>query len=362
MPFIKAAPDNAKIHIALIGPTGSGKTYSALRLARGLAGPDGKIAFLDSEKGRAKVYSKRFAFDHQNIVTANPREYIDAIHEAEDAGYDVLIIDSLSHAWVGKQGALALVDEGSKRSGGNKFAAWSDVTPLQSQLVEAITSERMHVICTMRAKMEYVLEPGANGKMAPRKVGLGPVQRDGIEYEFDVAAMIDGDHNFIVIKTVFESLDGKLIPKADEKLGAAMLKFLVEERKSDVASLEKSKREDTEAADRAATGNAGAAGTKLARDAKSKPTNGEAKPAPSDTATADGDKPWQKWQQIQMSKFSEKLGFASDDARHEFIMSALKVPDGFTWEQVKAGMTMEQAQVVINAMRAAINAKQPATK
>ena len=271
MPFIKAAPDNAKIHIALIGPTGSGKTYSALRLARGLAGPDGKIAFLDSEKGRAKVYSKRFSFDHQNIVTANPHEYIDAIHEAEDAGYAVLIIDSLSHAWVGKQGALALVDEGSKRSGGNKFAAWSDVTPLQSQLVEAITSEKMHVICTMRAKMEYVLEPGANGKMAPRKVGLGPVQRDGIEYEFDVAAMIDGDHNFIVIKTVFESLDGKLIPKADEKLGAAMLKFLVEERKADAASLEKSKYDDAEAADRAATGNAGAAGTKLARDAKSKP-------------------------------------------------------------------------------------------
>ena len=117
----------AKLRLALVGPAGSGKTYSALAIATGLGS---KIALIDTEHGSAALYADKFAFDTCNLETFSPDSYVEAIKGAEAEGYDVIIIDSLSHAWIGKDGALEQVDQATRRSGSkNSYFAWRDVTP-----------------------------------------------------------------------------------------------------------------------------------------------------------------------------------------------------------------------------------------
>lgn len=224
MGFKKATKKQAWLRLALIGPSGSGKTYTALNLAKHLGN---KIAVIDTEHGSASKYADIFEFDVMELDSFHPQRYIDGIHEAQAAGYDVLIIDSLSHAWMGKDGALELVDRAAKRSqSNNTFFAWREVTPLHNALVEAILAARMHVIVTMRAKTEYVVETNEKGKQVPRKVGLAPVQRDGLEYEFDVVADMDLDNNMIVTKTRCSALAGAVIPKPGEEVANILKAWL----------------------------------------------------------------------------------------------------------------------------------------
>jgi adenylate kinase family enzyme len=226
--FKKATKSQSKLRLALLGPTGSGKTYTALRIAKGLGG---KIAFIDTERGSASKYSGDIVdFDVLELESFSPATYVDAIRGAEAEGYEVLIIDSLSHAWMGKEGALEQVDKVGKRSGGgasaNNFGAWREVTPMHNQLVDTILSARMHVIGTMRVKMEYVMEKDSRGQTTVRKIGLQPQQRDGLEYEFDVIADIDQEHNFIVSKTRCHALDGFITKKAGEEVAEKLKAWL----------------------------------------------------------------------------------------------------------------------------------------
>lgn len=175
--FKKASKAQAKARIALIGPSGSGKTMSALLVAGGLGN---RIALIDTERGSASKYAGDPAigveFDVLELERHHPDDYIAAIDAAAEAGYDVLIIDSLSHAWAGRDGALELVDRAAKRSeSGNSFAAWRDVTPLHNKLVDTVIGAPMHIIATMRAKTEYVMVANSKGKMEPQKVGLAPI-------------------------------------------------------------------------------------------------------------------------------------------------------------------------------------------
>jgi hypothetical protein len=197
--FQKATKKQARLRMALIGPSGSGKTYTSLRIASRLGK---KIAVIDTEKGSASKYSDQFGFDVLELETFGPQRYIDAIKAAGDAGYEVLVIDSLSHAWNGKGGALELVDQATARSkSGNSYTAWRDVTPLHNDLIDAILRAKCHVIATMRVKTEYVIEKDEKtGKSTPRKVGLAPVQRDGMEYEFDVVGDMD-NAQLVITKT-----------------------------------------------------------------------------------------------------------------------------------------------------------------
>lgn len=196
--FHKAQKKQAKLRLGLVGPSGSGKTFSALAIATGLGG---RIAVIDSERGSASLYADKFTFDVLELSSFKPEIYVEAIHAAEAAGYDVLIIDSLSHAWAGKDGALQMVDDAAARSrSGNKFAAWREVTPVHNALVDAMLLSRCHVIATMRAKTEWVLEDNDKGQKVPRKIGLQPVQRDGMEYEFTLVGDLDGA-TFITGKT-----------------------------------------------------------------------------------------------------------------------------------------------------------------
>lgn len=216
MAFTKATKKAAKLRMAIIAPAGSGKTYTALAVGTHLGS---KVAVVDTEHGSASKYADIFDFDAMELESFAPQRYVDAIHEAEKGGYDVLILDSISHAWMGKDGALEQVDKAAKRSqSGNTFNAWRDITPQHNALVEAMLQSKLHLIVTMRAKTEYVLETNDRGKQVPRKVGMAPVQRDGLEYEFDIVGDMDNDSNFAVSKTRCKALKGEVIHEPGKEL------------------------------------------------------------------------------------------------------------------------------------------------
>ena len=223
--FKPATRKASRLRLALVGPSGAGKSYTALSVATGLGG---KIAVVDTERGSASKYAGAFRFDTDELESFHPQRYIDAIADAEKAGYDVLILDSLSHAWTGRDGALELVDQAARRSkSGSSFNAWRDVTPLHNALLDAILRCRCHVIATMRTKTEYVLERDEkSGKTVPRKVGLAPVQRDGVEYEFDVVGDLDIDHHLVVTKSRCPMLAGKVLREPGAELGKTLLGWL----------------------------------------------------------------------------------------------------------------------------------------
>ncbi len=221
--FKKAVKSKAKARIGLIGPSGSGKTYTALRLGTYLGGT---MAVIDTEHGSASKYADEFQFDTLELDNFNPQQYINGISEAGKAGYDVLIIDSLTHAWAGTGGALEMAEQLKAKHSGNKFAAWGDVTPLHNRLIEAMLAYPGHLIVTMRSKMDYIQTQNEKGNTVIRKVGMAPVQRDGMEYEFDIVGDMDLDHNLIISKTRCRSLDGSIINRPGKDLAGAIQAWL----------------------------------------------------------------------------------------------------------------------------------------
>jgi len=154
-----------------------------------------KIALIDTERGSASRYADLFNFDVCELNNYHPTNYIEAISAAESAGYEVVIIDSLSHAWFAE---LELVDRAK-----NSFTAWKDVRPLERKLIDTITSCTAHVIATMRSKTEWdtsQVDP-KTGKIKPIKVGTAPVQTSGIDYEFDIAGELSQDHILYISKS-----------------------------------------------------------------------------------------------------------------------------------------------------------------
>lgn len=201
----RATKTQSRGRIALVGPAGSGKTYTGLVWARAIAGDSGRILCVDTERGSASKYSGEEGigdFDVIELDTHEPATYVEALKLGAAEGYDVIVVDSLSHAWSGRGGALEQVDRAAARSrSGNSFGAWREVTPMHNALVDALLTSPAHVIVTMRAKTEYVLEADARGKQTPRKVGMAPVQRDGMEYEFDLVVDLDWEHCATVSKS-----------------------------------------------------------------------------------------------------------------------------------------------------------------
>ncbi len=237
--FKKATKSQARLRMAMIGPAGSGKTYSALCVAKHLV-PGGRVAVIDTEHGSASKYAgssdTTFEFDSLEPDSFSPDTYVEAIHAAEQAGYDIIIIDSLSHAWMGKDGALEQVDAAAKRERGNSFGAWRNVTPKHNALVEAIIGSKCHVIATMRSKTEYAQEKDDRGKTVVRKIGLAPIQRDGLEYEFDVTGDLDVDNNFVVGKTRCSALAGKVFAKPGQAIAEILRAWLSDGSPAPVAA------------------------------------------------------------------------------------------------------------------------------
>lgn len=223
--FKKAQKSQSKARIAIIGPSGSGKTYTALTIASALGK---RIAVIDTENGSASKYADIFDFDTANLTSYHPDNYIRMIREAESEGYDVLIIDSLSHAWSGPEGVLELVDKAAVKYKDNRFSAWRDASPVHNRLVHTIVTANMHIIATLRSKTEWLVSTDERGRMIPQKVGLAPVQREGIEYEFDIVMEMDIDHNLRVIKTRCMALDNYVVNKPDRSLGLIIKNWLDE--------------------------------------------------------------------------------------------------------------------------------------
>jgi len=185
MAYKKAERRKKKLRGCLVGPSGSGKTISGLLILRGLVGPTGKLGVLDTEHGSASLYADDpdiGAFEHDELTSFSPDKYIESLNTAARLRIEGLLIDSLSHAWAGKDGILEFVD---KNSGTNKFVGWRAATPKHNLLVETLLSYPGHLIVTLRAKTTYQLITKPDGKTEVRKIGLQPIQRDGVEYEFD---------------------------------------------------------------------------------------------------------------------------------------------------------------------------------
>lgn len=199
--FQKAERKKSKLRLALFGAAGSGKTLSSILLASGLK-DNCKIAVVDTENGSAEIYSDRTNFDVVNFSPPyTPDKFVDAIHSAENAGYDVLIIDTISSMWSGEGGLLDIKSRIEKRGGGNSFTAWAQCTPIFNRFVDAILQSSIHIICTMRSKAEYTIQKDSNGGIKGiAKVGTTPIQRGEIDYNFTTVFHLDRDNQAVVTK------------------------------------------------------------------------------------------------------------------------------------------------------------------
>ncbi len=230
MAFKNARNYERKLRMALIGPPKSGKSYTALTIACALAGENGKVGVIDTENASAAKYAELFPpFEVSELERYHPDDYLAEIREAERQGFDVLIIDSLSHAWNGPGGLLEYKDQVAKKPGQNSYTAWSEATPKHTKLMYAITHAKMHVIVTMRTKVDYVLEPDERGKIKPVKVGLAPIQRDETEYEFDIMGVMDKTHTMSIDGSRCPALDNEVIARPDGQVAETLKAWLAGE-------------------------------------------------------------------------------------------------------------------------------------
>lgn len=208
--FQKAVKRQEKLRLALDGPPGGGKTMTALIVATSLAAKEGgRVAVVDSERSSARKYANLFDFDHLTLPDKDPQTYTDAIKAAIEAEYAAIIVDSLSHAW---EGTLDLKDKVTRRSATKDgFGAWREVTPIHEELVDTMLRAPAHVIVTMRTKMAHDYEKDDDGKLQVKKLGLKPVQRDGVDYEFDVVGDLDQENTLVISKTRCPELRGQII-------------------------------------------------------------------------------------------------------------------------------------------------------
>lgn len=203
--FTKASRRKAFLKLAITGPTGAGKTYSAILLARGIAGKDGRIVFIDTENGSGDLYSHLTEYDSGQLEAPfDTKKYMDAIDAAAAAGYDVVVIDSFSHAWK----AILAEKEAIDARGGNSFTNWAKLKPKTEALKNKIIAAPIHVICCMRSKMEHAIET-EGGKNTVKKLGMGVVQESDIEYEFTTVFDLDLTHRFVATKDRTSLFDGR---------------------------------------------------------------------------------------------------------------------------------------------------------
>ncbi len=222
-PFQQATKAQAKARVGLAGPSGSGKTYSALRIASAIGGP---VACIDTEHGSASKYADEFRFDRVELSDFHPQKYVEMIQAAVANGYAVLVIDSITHEWSGPGGCLELVDLFAKKGrNGNKYAAWADVTPLHNAFIEAIHQAPIHILATMRSKMDY-LQTEEGGRKAVQKVGMAPITREGVEYEFDLMLELDLSHTGAVTKSRAKAMTDKLYRFPGEEFARDLLAWL----------------------------------------------------------------------------------------------------------------------------------------
>lgn len=230
MSFKKATKKEVKLTMGISGPAGAGKTLSALRIARGLVGPTGKIALIDTEGAKANAYADTIENGYDIAQFQSPFELDkleDTLDEAIEAGYQVVVIDSLSHFYAGEGGILQQVEDESVRNGGNGMKAWAYVTPKVDRFLEKLKAMPIHVIVTLRSKTTYEISRNDKGKVSVQKLGLAPIWKgDSIDFEMDHMLKMTTDHRAIVDKTRLIGLTDKIFDKPDEKLGKQIKEYL----------------------------------------------------------------------------------------------------------------------------------------
>lgn len=194
----EAVRPHLKARLMLSGPSGAGKTWSLLEIARYIVGPKGTILLIDTERDSALTYADSFAFTHLPWdAPFDPRDLATTLLEA-GGSYDATIIDSLSHFWTGSGGTLDIAD--------GKFGGWKVARPAQTDLVDAILATTNHVLVGVRSKMDYAQEVGDNGRQKVVRLGLDPVQDGTLVYEMNVAAEMDMEHRLSVSKSRAEAV------------------------------------------------------------------------------------------------------------------------------------------------------------
>ncbi|WP_027930748.1 ATP-binding protein [Amycolatopsis thermoflava] len=221
--FVPATRASSKARIALAGPSGSGKTFTSLALGTALSD---NVAVIDTERGRASLYVgvNGWQFSRLNPQSFSPKSLTDALAVAASQGFGCIVVDSLSHYWMGVDGMLEQADRRAK--GGNSFSGWKEVRPDERRMLDALASYPGHVIVTLRVKTEYVVETDERGKKVPRKVGMRPEQREGIEYEFDVVGDLDLDNVLTVSKSRIPALSRAVIPQPGPELADTIREWL----------------------------------------------------------------------------------------------------------------------------------------
>lgn len=214
----KASRKKAKIKTCLQGPSGSGKTYSSLLLAYGLCGDWSSIAIVDSENHSAELYSH---LGQYNVISLeppfSPESYIKAIQICEEAGMQVIILDSITHEW-------EYILEAHASLSGNSFTNWQKMGQRHKAFIKTILCSKSHVIATTRTKQDYILNE-RNGKMVPDKVGLKSIQREGLDYEFTIVFDLNNKNQAISSKDRTGLFFGKEANVINTDTGKAILKW-----------------------------------------------------------------------------------------------------------------------------------------
>jgi len=189
----KAERKQAKLRRGIAGPSGAWKTYSALLLARGLATDWSKVAVIDTENGSGELYSDLGPYNALTMTEFKPSDYVQAIKACEDAGMEVVIIDSITHEWKYILDAVEKITQASNAK--NSYTAWAKATPQHDTFIQAMLRSKCHVVATVRSKQDYDMGKDSNGKTVVRKVGMKQETREGFEYELTLSLDVDQFHN-----------------------------------------------------------------------------------------------------------------------------------------------------------------------
>ena len=242
--IVRAQRSQARLRLGLTSPSGGGKTWSSLLLAKGVvegmlaAGMpgtiEGKIGLIDTERNSAQLYSHIVPFD---CIELDPPytvdRYLSALRQFERAGYAAVIIDQVTHAWSGPGGILEVAEKAAAGSGGNSFNAWATGTPEYQRFVDGILASPAHLIATMRQKTKWDLLEKQNkqGRMVktPTRIGMAPEMRAGFEYEFTTLLGLSVEGNVATnLKDrsgVFGEI-GNVVGRLDESWGRRLAAWL----------------------------------------------------------------------------------------------------------------------------------------
>ncbi len=204
----KAERPKRALRLCETGPAGSGKTHSALLMASGL----GKRIILIDTENSADLEAGKDGIPEFDVCPVSPpftpQAFQKALSECLHGGAEVVIVDTLTQEWEGLGGLLDM-----KEKSGKGFEAWGKVMPLHNALMNQMLSYPVHLIVTLRTKTAWEMEEyerGGRTLVRPKKFGMKPSQKEGIEYEFDVIFSLDQEtHQATVSKDRTSLFDGK---------------------------------------------------------------------------------------------------------------------------------------------------------